>query len=139
MCGGEGSRSYAGADPGAAPAPPPPPPPPLKLEKIWLFGVKSWFFTRNTPKMFAPPRNFFKCAPPPPNLKSWIRPWYGSWIYNCLCIQCLSVLTLLVRIPHRRGVFDTTLCDKECQWLGQVGGFLHILRFPPTIKLTATI
>jgi hypothetical protein len=32
---------------------------PLKLEKIW-------FFTRNTPKMFAPPsgrRNFFKCAP----------------------------------------------------------------------------
>jgi hypothetical protein len=24
--------------------------PPLKLEKIWFFGVKSWFFTRNTPK-----------------------------------------------------------------------------------------
>ena len=50
--------------------------PPLKLEKIWFFGVKSWFFTRNTPKMFAPPsvwRNFFKCAPS--NLKSWIRPW----------------------------------------------------------------
>ena len=32
-------------------APPPPPPPPLKLEKIWFFGVKSWFFTRNTPKI----------------------------------------------------------------------------------------
>jgi hypothetical protein len=28
---------------------------PLKLEKIWFFGVKSWFFTRNTPKIFAPP------------------------------------------------------------------------------------
>ena len=27
---------------------------PLELEKIWFFGVKSWFFTRNTPKMFAP-------------------------------------------------------------------------------------
>ena len=43
--------------------------PPLKLEKIWFFGVKSWFFTRNTPKMFAPPsarRIFFNCAPPPP-------------------------------------------------------------------------
>ena len=42
---------------------------PLKLEKIWFFGVKSWFFTRNTPQIFAPPsarRNFFKCAPPPP-------------------------------------------------------------------------
>jgi hypothetical protein len=27
----------------------PPPPPPLKFEKISFFGVKSWFFTRNTP------------------------------------------------------------------------------------------
>ena len=78
--------------------------PPLKLEKK-KFGVKSWFFTRNTQTNFAPPsaigRNMifwrkivifhtkypkifraslrsaqFKCAPPP-NLKSWIRPW--SW------------------------------------------------------------
>ena len=35
---------------------------PLKLEKIGFFGVKSWFFTRNTPNIFAPPsarRNFF--------------------------------------------------------------------------------
>ena len=49
---------------------------PPNIGKIWFFGVKSWFFTRNTPKIFAPPfsrRNFFKCAPP--NLKSWIRPW----------------------------------------------------------------
>jgi hypothetical protein len=39
---------------------------PLKLEKIWFFGVKSWFFTRNTPTIFAFPstrRNFFKCTP----------------------------------------------------------------------------
>ena len=39
---------------------------PLKLDKIWFFGVKSWFFTRNTPKFVAPPsarRNYFKCAP----------------------------------------------------------------------------
>ena len=46
-----------GADPGDAP---------LKLEKIWFFGVKSWFFTRNTQKIFAPlsaQHNFFKCAP----------------------------------------------------------------------------
>ena len=54
--------SKAGADPwGVHPAPPP-----LKLEKIWFFGVKSWFFTRNTPNIFAPPsarRNFFNCAP----------------------------------------------------------------------------
>jgi hypothetical protein len=60
-----------GADPGGAH----PARAPLKLEKIWFFGVKSWFFTRNTPTIFAPPsarRNFSKCAPS--NLKSWIRP-----------------------------------------------------------------
>ena len=46
---------------------------------------------------------------------SW--PWsYGSWIYNYLCNQCLSPLTLWVQIPLRRGVLDTTLCDKVCQW-----------------------
>jgi hypothetical protein len=36
------------------------------LEEIWFFGVKSWSFTRNTPKIYAPPsarRNFFKCTP----------------------------------------------------------------------------
>jgi hypothetical protein len=41
-------------------------PPPLKLKKIRFFGVKSWFFTRNTPKIFAPPfarRNCFKSDP----------------------------------------------------------------------------
>ena len=42
---------------------------------------------------------------------------YGSWIYNYLCNQCLSPLTLWVRISLRRGVLDTTLCDKVCQWL----------------------
>ena len=42
---------------------------------------------------------------------------YGSWIYNYLCNQCLSPLTLSVQTPLRRGVFDTTLCDKICQWL----------------------
>jgi hypothetical protein len=47
---------------------------------------------------------------------SWL--WsYGSWIYNYLCNQCLSPLTLWVRTPLRRGVLDTTLCDKICQWL----------------------
>ena len=59
--------------------------------------------------------------------KNWLVPntnegqswwwWYGSWIYNYLCNQCLSPLTLWVQIPLRRGVLDTTLCDKVCQWL----------------------
>ena len=47
---------------------------------------------------------------------SW--PWlYGSWIYNYLCDQCLSPLKLWVRPRSWRGVLDTTLCDKVCQWL----------------------
>jgi len=46
---------------------------------------------------------------------SW--PWsYGSWIYDYLCNPCLSPLTLRVRILLRRGVLDTTLCYKVCQW-----------------------
>ena len=45
---------------------------------------------------------------------SWLD---GSWIYNYLCNQCLSPLKLWVRIPLRRGVLDTTLYDKVCQWL----------------------
>ena len=42
---------------------------------------------------------------------------YGSWIYNYLCNHCRSPLTLWVQILLRRGVLDTTLCDKVCQWL----------------------
>ena len=34
-----------------------------------------------------------------------------------LCNQCLSPLTLWVRILHKRGTLDTTLCDKVRQWL----------------------
>jgi len=38
---------------------------------------------------------------------------YGSWIYN----KCLSPLELWVRTRSWRGVLDTTLCDRVCQWL----------------------
>ena len=55
---------------------------------------------------------------------------YGSWIYNYLCNQCLSPLTLWVRIPFRQGVLDTTFCDKVCQWLGQW--------FPPGTLVSST-
>ena len=42
---------------------------------------------------------------------------YGSRIYNYLCNQCLSPLTLWVQIKLMRDVLDTTLCDKVSQWL----------------------
>jgi hypothetical protein len=74
----------------------------LKLEKIWFFGVKSWFFTRNTPTIFAPPsarRNFFKCALPP-NLNSWIRPWscyhFAGYIFFFVVLEVTyAKLTLI--------------------------------------------
>ena len=47
----------------------------------------------------------------------WLLESYGSWIYNYLCNQCLSTLTLWVWILLRRGVLNTTLCDKFCLWL----------------------
>ena len=50
----------------------------------------------------------------------WRPSWlcsYGSWIYNYLCNQNISPLKLWVRIPLRRCVLDTTLCNKVCQWL----------------------
>ena len=41
----------------------------------------------------------------------------GSWIDNYQRDQYLSPLTLWVRIPLRSCVLDTTLCDKDYQWL----------------------
>jgi len=38
-----------------------------------------------------------------------------------------------------RGVLDTTLCDKVCQWLATGHDFLRELQFPPPVKLTAMI
>jgi hypothetical protein len=70
-------------------------------------------------------------------LPSWS--WsYVSWIYNDLCDQCISPLTLRVWFPLRRGVLDTTVCDKVDQWFAQVGGFRRVFRFSPPIKLTGT-
>ena len=80
------------------------------LDIIEARGYCSFcLYKRNCwPSLFKP--SFHELGP------SW--PWTcGSWIYNYLYIQCLSPLTLWVRTPLRRGVFNTTLCDKVCQWL----------------------
>ena len=52
---------------------------------------------------------------------------YSNWIYTgsfakfIFCVYTLlcqhSPLTLFVRIPFRRDIFDTTLWDKVCHWL----------------------
>ena len=40
---------------------------------------------------------------------------YGSCIYNVLCSQSLSPVTLWVWFPLRWDVLNTKLCDKVCQ------------------------
>ena len=82
----------------------PPPPPPKIGKKYDFFGVRSWFFTRNTPKIFAPPcarRIFLKCAPP--NLKSWIRPCFllTLWLvgnYLLIVFYAFSINWYSIRI-----------------------------------------
>ena len=70
---------------------------------------------------------------------SWL--WsYGSWIYNYLCNQCLSPLTLWVRTPLRWGVLNTTSGDKVCWWLVAVCWFsTGTLISSVNIELTATV
>ena len=122
-------------------------PPPLKLEKIWFFGVKLWFFTRNTPTIFAPPsqlekirffvvkswfftrntpkffacRDFFKCAPP--NLKSWIHPWSvpnESYSRNASCaLIWISAFYVTSKIPvcHLSACIVHKWFILWCEWI----------------------
>ena len=60
---------------------------------------------------------------------------YGNLIYDYLCNQCISQLTLWVQILHMLGVLDTTYVSD----LGQIGGFLRVLQFPTPVKLAAMI
>jgi hypothetical protein len=53
--------------------------------------------------------------------------------------HCPVPLKFWVCIPLRRGVLDYHYVIKFVSDLRQVSGFLQILRFPPPIKLTATI
>jgi hypothetical protein len=66
---------------------------------------------------------------------------WNSWSFVCLSVKLISLLcsftsisfqqTLWVRIPLRRGVLDTTLCDKVCQWLtaGLVNEHVWLINF----------
>ena len=69
------------------------------------------------------------------------RSWsYGSWIYNYLCNQCLSPLKLWVQTPiHGEVYWMQNYVIKFVSDLWQISGFLQVFRFPPPIKLTATI
>jgi len=64
---------------------------------------------------------------------------YGSWIYNYLCNQFLSPLTLWLRIPLWLDALDTRLCDKVCQWHATDLWFSPCNSVSPPIKMNAMI
>jgi hypothetical protein len=69
---------------------------------MFIWSVSRWLDRVNSPTIMTGP----------------LWPWsYVSWIYDYLCNQCHSPLTLWVRTPLGRGVLNTTLCYKVCQWL----------------------
>jgi hypothetical protein len=47
---------------------------------------------------------------------SWLQS-YGSWIYNYCVIRAYHHLSCEFEARSFRGVLETTLCDKVCQWL----------------------
>ena len=51
-----------------------------------------------------------------------------------VCNKCLSPLKLWVRIPLRRGVLDTPLCDKVCRWHVTGLWFSPPINWPPQYK-----
>jgi uncharacterized protein with PIN domain len=61
-----------------------------------------------------------------------------SWIYNFLCNQCLSHLTLWVRMLLMRDVLDTTLSDNDCQWIAP-GQNLTILSETTNLMFKTTV
>ena len=96
-----------------------------QVKKIWFFGIKSRFFTRNTPKIFAPPsalRNFFMCTFPPPNWKSWICPWSAEDNFNKY--SCSNTIILLktwtstkVKICRWKDFFVTSQGVQELKFI----------------------
>jgi hypothetical protein len=89
------------------------------------------------PLSFGSHKKLTKMTINPMNLDPFLgSSWsYGSWIYNYLCNQSYH---------HKRCEFEshsdhTTYVIKFVTDLRQVDGFLRVLRFPPPIKLSATI
>jgi hypothetical protein len=79
----------------------------------WSFRLSETFDTFHTriTTIMASPTKFADCH------SSCFKAILSLDWYHYLCNQCLSPLTLWVRIPLGWGVLDTTLCDKVCQWL----------------------
>ena len=88
-----------------------------------LFFIQFWCFLLNVLcrvlSLVCNMSTRFPLSTPPPPLFFLLKSYFNgrmsscshsSWIYNYLCNQCLSPLTLWVWIPPRQGVLDITFC-----------------------------
>ena len=92
--------------------------------------LSSFIYVFQIPLFF----NYFLCLRNfhiPYERPSWS---YVSWMQNYLCNQCLSPLSVWVRISLMVYSIQHYVI-KFVRYLRQVGGFLRVLRFPPPIKL----
>jgi len=64
---------------------------------------------------------------------------YGSWIFNYLCNQCLSPLTLWFRTPFMVRCTWYNIMWYSLSVIRDRSGFVMGTPVPPPIKLTATI
>jgi hypothetical protein len=65
--------------------------------------------------------------------------WYGSWIYNYLCYQWLSLLTVVSSNRAHGEVYSIQHVIKFVSDVRQVGGFLRGLRFPPPPRYSRNV
>ena len=66
--------------------------------------------------------------------------WGTYTIVVKLIIKRCSLVYITTNVASSNPVhYDTTLCDKACQWLATGRWFIRVLWFPQPIKLTATI
>ena len=85
------------------------------------------FFTRNTPKIFVPPSarcNFLKCAPPP-NLKSWIRPWTTKSLI--LLVLSIPLFFPLQNFSAEQGILNMHV--KISSWQNKFGSKEFFLNY----------
>ena len=69
----------------------------------------------------------------------WGVKWERRWIYNYLCNQCQLPPTDVCEFESQSGRGVQHYVIKFVSDLWQVDDFLRVLRFPPPIKLTATM
>jgi hypothetical protein len=112
----------------------------IKLKQVLFCNVISMLQHSDTLPMILIFENthFWKC-----DAILEVHIWLGismSWKANFYCKMLIFVnMSCEFEFRSWSGVLDTTLCDTITSDLRQVLGFLLVLRFPPSIKLTAMI